>query len=374
MKLKLSLILALTLFLVSGMGLLGRSIVQNDEGIYWTTFLLADKGQRLYSEISFSQLPGFFLSTYSFFKLFGSSIFSARLGVFYWSFLTLLAIVWLGYMRKNFIFSLFAISSLIAIPAFFNQAITLQSDMVAVSFSTLSFVFLHWFIYKKCNQIFWLFLSSVFFSLTVLAKLDFSLVLPIGYLLLSQKKNKLINILSFSLISLITLYVVLNFFGIYDVIQQVIRLRGKALAVYPFDPFNTTRILLGDILLAAIVFLNFCLFFLKRKKDYFIYSLKLWFISSLILTFSFRPVFQHHLVFLAVPSTLFLVYSLLEQSALIKHLIKVKYVIFVLLFFIFSSNYSGILKRQNSTSIKQRENIKNYIVKLSMGKGVKFVI
>ena len=109
MKIKLLILLILALFLISGLIFINRSIVENDEGIYWITFLLANKGYKLYSEIAFSQLPGFFISTYGIFKLFGSTIFAARLAVFYWSVLALLSVVWLGYIRKNILFSLVSI-------------------------------------------------------------------------------------------------------------------------------------------------------------------------------------------------------------------------------------------------------------------------
>ena len=147
MKVKFILVLIVILLLMN-FSLINRQIVENAEGIYWATFLLVNKGYKLYKEISFSQLPGFYLAIYPIFKLLGSTIGAARFAVFFWPTLTLLSIVWLGYVRKNLLFSLISVVLLITIPTFFNQAITLQSDIVAASFSTVSFVLMITYIFR----------------------------------------------------------------------------------------------------------------------------------------------------------------------------------------------------------------------------------
>jgi len=179
-KIILILFVVIFAYLSVSLSLINRQIVENDEGIYWATFLLVNKGYSLYKEISFSQLPGFFLAVYPIFKLFESTIAAARFGVLFWSTLALLSIVWLGYVRKNLFFSFISVILLISIPTFFNQSITLQSDMVAVSFSTISFVFMMVFInYSsrldsnyKCHYLL-LILSSLFFSFAMLRNKEF---------------------------------------------------------------------------------------------------------------------------------------------------------------------------------------------------------
>ena len=52
-----------------------------DEGVYWQTLLSMHAGYTLYQQIFYSQPPFFMLSTYPFYILFGSTLWSARLGI-----------------------------------------------------------------------------------------------------------------------------------------------------------------------------------------------------------------------------------------------------------------------------------------------------
>src|SRR3989344_830349 len=383
MKTKLLILLILTLFLISGLVFLDRDIVENDEGIYWVTFLLADKGYKLYSEITFSQLPGFFISIYGLFKLFGSTIAAARFGVLYWSTLALLSIVWLGHIKKNLIFSLISLALLISIPTYFNQAITLQSDIIAVAFSTLSFVILIKFSTSSNNKRsnIWVILSALFFSLALLTKFDYSLVLPLGFLFLTQKKNRMLNVLLFSLISLTTTIITLIFFGPKNVLTNVLILRENALLVYPFEPFKIFEYLKNDLLLFVLVSINILILIFKQKKDYLFKSYYLWFISSLFLVISFRPNFHHHLLFLVVPSVLLFSNYILSANVSINsstvlptslefrwasrtsQLIKTFLIVLtVVLLYSFVNNLNGLKARQNSRFLKERETAKNFIL------------
>ena len=355
------------IFLFVGLKLTNRLIVENDEGIYWATFLLVNKGYKLYQEISFSQLPGFFLAVYPIFKLFGSSIAAARFGVLFWSTLALLSIVWLGHIRKNLFFSLVSVVLLISIPTFFNQSITLQSDVVATSFSTLSFVFMLIFINYSSRQssknkfeYLWLFLSSLFFSFAIATKFDYSLIFPFGFILLTQKKQRIFNTFLFLISSIFIISASLNFFGINVVINNVLSLREKAISVYPFEPFKVFDYLMQDLLLLALILINIFYALLRWRKDLIFTSLFLWFISSLFLIFSFRPLFQHHLVFLAVPSALLFSYLFLFMNASINRLIEAIVVLVVLITFI--NNFYSLKERQNSRSIIEREVAKDFIL------------
>ena len=377
-KIILILFVVIFAYLSVSLSLINRQIVENDEGIYWATFLLVNKGYSLYKEISFSQLPGFFLAVYPIFKLFESTIAAARFGVLFWSTLALLSIVWLGYVRKNLFFSFISVILLISIPTFFNQSITLQSDMVAVSFSTISFVFMMVFInYSsrldsnyKCHYLL-LILSSLFFSFAMLTKLDYSLVLPFGFILLTQKKQRIFNIFLFLLSSIFIILATLNFFGINTVINNVLTLREKALLVYPFEPFKVLEYLQKDILLFTLILANFFYALLRWRKELIFTSLFLWLISSLFLVFSFRSLFQHHLVFLAVPSALLFASNLFNMNASINRLIEAKVIILLIISVVaFVNNVFQLAKRQNSKSIKEREIAKNFILENTESSGV----
>ncbi len=365
---------------------LSRPIVENDEGIYWATFLLVDRGYSLYKEISFSQLPGFFLTVYPIFKVFGSTIAAARFGVLFWSMSALLSIVWLGYIKKNLFISLLSVVLLFTVPTYFNQSITLQSDMVAVSFSTLSFVFLITFIniknytssdpdvtsgesrslYKMFStssnsmQVhIWLLLSSLFFSFAILTKFDYSLILPFGFILLTQKKKRIFNVSLFLISSVLVIFITLNFFGIQVIANSVLSLREKALEVYSFEPLKIFELLKKDIVLFVLIFANIFYAFVRWRKDLIFSSFFLWLISSLFLVFSFRPLFPHHLVFLTIPAVL-----LFAERISIKHLIEIKTIVFLLIALVsFRNNFFNMLSWQDTISIKEREVARNFILK-----------
>ena len=52
-----------------------------DEGVYWQSLRAMSAGFMFYHQIFYSQPPFFLLSTYPFFALFGSTLWSARFGI-----------------------------------------------------------------------------------------------------------------------------------------------------------------------------------------------------------------------------------------------------------------------------------------------------
>ena len=52
-----------------------------DEGVYWQSLRAMSAGSALYRDIFYSQPPGFLLSIYPLYALFGPSLWSARLGI-----------------------------------------------------------------------------------------------------------------------------------------------------------------------------------------------------------------------------------------------------------------------------------------------------
>src|SRR5438270_13872556 len=67
-----------------------------DEGVYWQSLRAMGAGHTLYSQIFYSQPPFFLLSTFPSYILFGSSLWSARLGIALVSLLVLLGAFLLG--------------------------------------------------------------------------------------------------------------------------------------------------------------------------------------------------------------------------------------------------------------------------------------
>ncbi len=116
------------LVVVKGICYIARGFADNDEGIYLTTFILRSQGYRLYREIFFSQLPGFFLFIYPFFNIFGKSLTAARLAVFIWSLFGFISLIWFFNELKQRWLGIMTIILLLLSHTFIHQITVLQSD------------------------------------------------------------------------------------------------------------------------------------------------------------------------------------------------------------------------------------------------------
>ncbi len=284
--------------------LLNHPIINNDEGIYWTTFLSVSRGHPLYKETFFSQLPGFFLTVYPGFLLFGKTIISARLVILLWSLVGLASLMiffgWSGVLT-TFI--------LLSIPIFLQQIVTFQSDALTVTFSLLSIVSMYR--YNDTDKR-WLVISAIFFSLAFWTKFDISVAIPV-VLVLFLKKDKLKNLPAFlTLIVLLAIAMTLPF-GVNEMISNVIGLRRAALAVYPFQPVDVFKLLLHSAVLLLLITVTTLLVLIQKPKLTNLSAIAfIWGVISLTLLTFYRPLFSHHLVFIAVPFSI--TFSLLISS------------------------------------------------------------
>ncbi len=288
--------------------LINRPVTDNDEGIYLTSFLLVDKGYPAYKKTYFSQPPGYLLSVYPGFMLFGKTLQAARLTISLWSFIGLLAILWLGFELKNKWSGLLAIGLLLIIPTYYNQALTFQSDILITTFSLISFAALIRFL--KDYYIPWFIISAIFLNLSLWTKFDITFLpsfIAILFLMFKEKKISLKKIIDlsmlFSAVSIGFFIFLILPFGINEVFNNSILLRFQATASSSsfmfFDYLKEDKVLMFTIAASLIVS------FLKLNK--FNYSQKIIFIWSLFvltLFFIYRPLFSHHLVILAVPFVL----------------------------------------------------------------------
>ncbi|EKD94330.1 MAG: hypothetical protein ACD_26C00111G0001, partial [uncultured bacterium] len=297
--------------------LINRPVTENDEGIYLTSFLLVNKGNLAYKKTYFSQPPGYLLSVYQGFILFGKTLQAARLTISLWSFIGLLAIIWIGFELKNNWAGLLAISLLILTPTYFNQSLTFQSDILITTFSLISLAAVIRF--RNILHLPWFIISVFFLNLAFWTKFDvtfFPSFLLFVFFLLKEKKISIkyvINlILTFSVISLGFFVLLIAPFGIKEVFSNSILLRFQA-ASSSSSSFLLFDYLKKDIFLSSIIFGSLILSFIKKNKfSYLIIIIFLWSIFSLILFFFYRPLFPHHLVILAVPMVL--LFSLLIGS------------------------------------------------------------
>jgi len=307
--------------------LINRPVTDNDEGIYLTSFLLIDKGYPAYKKTYFSQPPGYLLSIYPGFVLFGKTLQAARLTISLWSFIGLLAILWLGFELKNKWSSLLAVSLLLVIPTYYNQALTFQSDVLITTFSLISLAALIRFL--KDHYIPWFIISAIFLNLSLWTKFDITFLPSFVLIIFFAFKKKEISFKK--IISLLIIFFIVSIgffiflilpFGINEVFNNSILLRFQATASSSsfmlFDYLKEDRVLMFTIAASLIVS------FLKLNK--FNYSQKIIFIWSLFvltLFFIYRPLFPHHLVILAVPFVLLF-------SQVLGHIFKSKKILIII--------------------------------------------
>ena len=291
--------------------LINRPVVDNDEGIYLTSFLLVNKGYLAYKKTYFSQPPGFLLSVYPGFVLFGKTLQAARLTIGIWSLIGLLTIIWLGFELKNKWTGLLAIGLLFLIPSYHNQTLSFQSDILITTFSLLSFASLIRF--GKSFRLHWFVFSIFFLNLAFWTKFDITFFPSFFFALFLLSKEKAITFKKIKDLLLIFFAVSLGFFiffilpfGIKEVFYNSVLLRFQAAATSSTS-FLLFDYLKKDIVLSIIIFGCLILSFFKKKNlQYPINIIFIWSIFVLTIFIFYRPLFPHHLVMLTVPMVLLL--------------------------------------------------------------------
>ena len=289
--------------------LINRPVTDNDEGIYLTSFLLVDKGYPAYKKTYFSQPPGFLLSVYPEFILFGKTLQASRLTVGLWSIIGLMTIIWIGLELKNKWTGLLAISLLFLIPSYSNQSLTFQSDILITTFSLISLATLIRF--RKNYYLPWFIISSIFLNLTFWTKFDItffpSFIMVFWFIYREQKISfkKIINLFFIFLAVSLGFFLIFIFpFGIKEVFDNSILLRFQAVTSSS-SSFLLFDYLKKDMVLSTVILLSLILSLFKFNKFYFSQKIIfLWNIFVLIIFFFYRPLFPHHLVILTIPIVL----------------------------------------------------------------------
>lgn len=291
--------------------LINQPVTDNDEGVYLTSFLLIDRGHPAYKKIYFSQPPGFLLTVYPGFVLFGKTLQAARLTIGIWSIIGLLAIIWIAFELKNKWAGLLMMSLLFLIPSYYNQSLTFQSDILVTTFSLLSLITLLKF--RKNLNLSWFIISSIFLNLAFWTKFDitfFPSFILVLFLLFKEKKisvQKLVNL--FLILFTVSLGFFIFFilpFGIKEVFYNSILLRFQAMTTSSTS-FLLFDYLKMDMVLSTIIMTSLTIGLFKLNKlDSTQKIIFLWNIFVLILFLFYRPLFPHHLVMLTVPMVLLL--------------------------------------------------------------------
>ncbi len=348
--------------------LINRPVRDNDEGIYLTSFLLVDRGFPAYKKTYFSQPPGFLLSVYPGFIVFGKTLQAARLTISLWSIVGLLAIIWIGFELKNKWAGLLVVVLLYLIPVYYNQALTFQSDVLITTFSLISFGALLRF-GKKIN-VFWFIVSVFFLNLAFWTKFDvtffpsFSLFM---YLQFKERKISLIDIFNYFLIfctvSLGFFLIFILPFGIKEIFNNSILLRFQA-SSSSSSSFMLFDYLKNDVILLLTTLASlFLIIFNVKNIKYPINIVFIWSIFILSILIFYRPLFPHHLVMLAVPMVL--LFSFLLKK--ISHYLVIILIIITLinrsyLFFNTSSSLVDSQRQEVINIIKNNTSINDFVV------------
>src|SRR6266516_5477301 len=156
-----------------------------DEGVYWQTLRSMSAGNTLYQHIFYSQPPFFMLSLFPGYILFGSSLWSARLGIALISLLGLAGAFLLGKALSGRLGAIAAMLLLIVNPLYLAQSQTIEAEVSSTAFSLLAIglTYLWWKHPEGTRGFFYASLTGIAITLSILCKLlSASIFVPIALL------------------------------------------------------------------------------------------------------------------------------------------------------------------------------------------------
>lgn len=326
-----------------------------DEGVYVTVFNLVRNGFTLYEEIFYSQLPGFFVLTYPLFLLFGHTVEAARLSIFLWSLVGLLAGLWFTYELGNVLVGFLGIGILYLMPLYIRETSNFHSDILASSLSILALASMASFL--KRGKIFLFILSIFFLTLGIITKLDVISMPTIVFMAFYVLKKSFIakKLFLYALITFLTTgFLFLFQFNLSEMMQNVIVQRLQAYSTYHFDPLKILRYIIAEQDFFIIFIIGFLsVFFLK--KNLIAKLLIIWSLTGILVLIFYRPLFIHHLIFLILPVSFLAAFSIIKITELgfNKNTARVVAVI-ILLYEIFSYIFKSSAISQSILNLDQK--------------------
>ncbi|MEO8612468.1 MAG: hypothetical protein ABI690_31520 [Chloroflexota bacterium] len=298
-----------------------------DEGVYLATFRSVQHGFPLYTGTYLSQLPGFFVTTFPIYVVLGSTLEAARLAVFFYSLVGLLAIVWLGWEFKSTLFGFIAIGVLYLVPIYTIQIMTFHADSLPSAFSALALASILRF--RNTSKWGWIAFSAFCVTTAVMIKADFavlpSILVVIAFATVIEKRHIgdfIKALLVFGLAVVVSALLFTQPFGIQAVYENVIQLRMRAAQGTVADPqtflnFFREQDALVKLLIAGAV-LSVMAFIGVKTARFPLILLFLWGVTTIVSLLVYHPLLPHHLAFLAVPITAYFAFSLFSLLNLIK--------------------------------------------------------
>jgi hypothetical protein len=301
-----------------------------DEGVYWQTLRSMSAGNILYQQIFYSQPPFFILSTFPGYIIFGSSLWSARLGIALVSLLGLLGAFLLGKALSGRLGAIAAMLLLIVNPLYLAQSQTIEAEVSSAAFSLLAIglAYLWWEHPEGTRGLIYAALTGITITLSVLCKLlSVSVFVPIALLMAArlwqiwhkQPGTRLTGLLpifvGITTCVLTLLVLLLPYSGSYQaLLQSVITFHSTAAQVYSSSQQANIATLQSALtsLLTLTAFFGMVAALLRR--DWRVIPLIAWFFATLYLLWHQVPLFQHHLIALAPPLIALAVMGIDNQS------------------------------------------------------------
>ena len=289
-----------------------------DEGVYWQSLRAMAAGHVLYQDIFYSQPPVFLLSTFPGYVLFGSTLWSARLGIALVSLFGLLGAFLLGKALGRRLGAVIAFLLLIVNPVYLAESQTIQAEVSSTAFSLLAvgLAYTWWEQPEGIAGLCWATLTGIAVALGILCKLlSVSCLVPIVMLMLArtwQSWQKRAGARSIPLVPIVVgigacivtaLLFLLPFLSSYqNLVSTVITLHTKAAAVVFASSQKGNISLIKDALiswlsLAALFGIAAALL----RRDWRVIPLIAWLLVTLYLLWRQVPLFQHHLIALVPP-------------------------------------------------------------------------
>ncbi len=288
-----------------------------DEGVYWQTLRSMNAGNILYKQIFYSQPPFFMLSTFPGYVLFGSSLWSARLGIALVSLVGLPGAFILGKALSGRWGAIGAMLLVIVNPLYLAQSQTLQAEVSSAALSLLAvgLAYLWWEHPEGTRGLLYAALTGITITLSIMCKLlSVAVIIPIALLMMARlwyiwqkqtgaRLRGLLPILVGIIACILTfVLLLLPYIGTFQVLlQSVITFHSTAAQVYSnsqHQNISTIQTALTSLLTFTAVFGTVAALL---RRDWRVIPLIAWFVATLYLLWHQVPLFPHHLIALTPP-------------------------------------------------------------------------
>jgi 4-amino-4-deoxy-L-arabinose transferase-like glycosyltransferase len=288
-----------------------------DEGVYWQSLRAMSAGHALYQSIFYSQPPFFLLSTFPGYAFFGSTLWSARLGIALVSLFGLLGAFLLGKALGGRLGAVTALLLLITNPVYLAESQTIQAEASSTAFSLLAvgLAYMWWEQPEGTAGVCWAALTGITVSLAIMCKLlSVTCLVPIVLLMLAriwQGLRKRIGARNMPVVSIVAgiagciltaLLLLLPFLNSYQtLISTVISFHTKAAATFASSQRGNFSLIQDALIswLSLAALFGIAASFIR--KDWRVLPLIAWLLATIYLLWRQVPLFQHHLIALIPP-------------------------------------------------------------------------